>query len=47
MVDPGNLVRAGQIVLTTIVSMDPMYAYFDIDERHRVETAAFSAREVE
>jgi RND family efflux transporter MFP subunit len=33
MVDPGNLVRADQTVLTTIVSMDPIYAYFDIDER--------------
>jgi RND family efflux transporter MFP subunit len=33
MVDPGNLVRADETVLTTIVSMDPMYAYFDIDER--------------
>ena len=33
MVDPGNLVRADQTVLTTIVSVDPIYAYFDIDER--------------
>ena len=33
MVDPGNLVRADETVLTTIVSMDPIYAYFDIDER--------------
>jgi RND family efflux transporter MFP subunit len=33
MVDPGNLVRADETVLTTIVSMNPIYAYFDIDER--------------
>jgi RND family efflux transporter MFP subunit len=32
----GNLVQAsptGSAVLTTIVSMDPMYVYFDLDER--------------
>ncbi|MGW8258049.1 MAG: efflux RND transporter periplasmic adaptor subunit, partial [Thermoguttaceae bacterium] len=32
----GNLVQAGaggSAVLTTIVSMDPMYVYFDVDER--------------
>ncbi|HEY4308680.1 MAG TPA: efflux RND transporter periplasmic adaptor subunit [Pirellulales bacterium] len=33
MVDPGNLVRADETVLTTIVSIHPIYAYFDIDER--------------
>ena len=33
MVDPGNLVKADETVLTTVVSMDPIYAYFDIDER--------------
>jgi len=33
MVDPGNLVRADDTLLTTIVSLDPMYLYFDIDER--------------
>jgi RND family efflux transporter MFP subunit len=35
----GNLVQAGDLtggtLLTTIVSVDPMYAYFDVDE-HRV-----------
>ncbi len=30
---PGNLAVANQTVLTTIVSMDPMYALFDIDQR--------------
>ena len=33
MVDPGNLVKADDTLLTTIVSLDPMYVYFDIDER--------------
>lgn len=33
LVDPGNLVRADETILTTIVSLDPIYAYFDIDER--------------
>jgi RND family efflux transporter MFP subunit len=33
LVDPGNLVRADETILTTIVSQDPMYVYFDIDER--------------
>ena len=33
MVDPGNLVQADTTPLTTIVSMDPIYAYFDVDER--------------
>jgi RND family efflux transporter MFP subunit len=33
MVDPGNLVTADQTQLTSIVALDPMYVYFDIDER--------------
>lgn len=33
MVDPGNLVQADTTPLTTVVSIDPIYAYFDIDER--------------
>jgi membrane fusion protein, multidrug efflux system len=33
LVDPGNLVKADETPLTTIVSLDPMYIYFDIDER--------------
>jgi RND family efflux transporter MFP subunit len=33
MIDPGNLVKADDTVLTTIVSLDPVYAYFDLDER--------------
>jgi RND family efflux transporter MFP subunit len=32
-IDPGNLVKADDTILTTIVSLDPIYAYFDLDER--------------
>lgn len=32
-IDPGNLVKADETALTTIVSLDPIYAYFDLDER--------------
>jgi RND family efflux transporter MFP subunit len=32
LVTRGNLVVADQTVLTTLVSQDPMYAYFDVDE---------------
>jgi len=32
LITPGNLVNADATVLTDIVSIDPMYAYFDIDE---------------
>jgi RND family efflux transporter MFP subunit len=33
LIDPGNMVQADQTPLTTIVKLDPMYAYFDVDER--------------
>ena len=33
MVDAGNLVQADMTPLTSIVSLDPIYVYFDIDER--------------
>ena len=33
LVDEGNLVKADDTVLTTIVTTDPMYVYFDVDER--------------
>ncbi len=32
-IDPGNMVKADETALTTIVSLDPIYAYFDLDER--------------
>jgi RND family efflux transporter MFP subunit len=33
LVDPGNLVVADTTILTTLVTEDPLYAYFDVDER--------------
>ena len=36
-VDPGNLITADNTVLTTIVTEDRMYAYFDVDERTYLE----------
>jgi RND family efflux transporter MFP subunit len=33
MIDPGNMVKADETALTTVVSLDPIYAYFDVDER--------------
>lgn len=32
-IDVGNLVKADETSLTTIVTQDPMFAYFDVDER--------------
>jgi RND family efflux transporter MFP subunit len=37
LITEGNLVSADTTALTTIVSLDPMYAYFDIDERTLLE----------
>ncbi|MBC8115360.1 MAG: efflux RND transporter periplasmic adaptor subunit [Candidatus Saccharimonas sp.] len=33
LITVGNLVAADSTMLTTIVSLDPIYAYFDVDER--------------
>ncbi len=33
LVDPGNLVKADETILAVVVVADPMYVYFDIDER--------------
>jgi RND family efflux transporter MFP subunit len=33
LVDPGNTVKADETSLTWIVNYDPMYVYFDVDER--------------
>jgi RND family efflux transporter MFP subunit len=32
MIDPWNMVKADETPLTTIVSLEPIYAYFDVDE---------------
>jgi RND family efflux transporter MFP subunit len=36
-IDPGNLVKADDTSLTSIVSLDPIYATFDLDERSLLE----------
>jgi membrane fusion protein, multidrug efflux system len=33
LIDEGNLITMNSTLLTTIVSTDPMYVYFDVDER--------------
>jgi RND family efflux transporter MFP subunit len=33
LIDPGNIVRADDTRLANLVSTDPVYAYFDLDER--------------
>ena len=33
LVDPGNLIRADDTILTTLVALDRLYATFDVDER--------------
>jgi RND family efflux transporter MFP subunit len=33
LVDPGNLVTADTTIIATIVTVDPIYVYFDMDER--------------
>ncbi|MFO1064388.1 MAG: efflux RND transporter periplasmic adaptor subunit [Pirellulales bacterium] len=53
LVTPGNLITADQTLLTSVVSQDPIYAYFNVDEssaldyRRRVrEALVSSARDV-
>jgi multidrug efflux system membrane fusion protein len=33
MVDPGNLIKADDTQLTSVVSLDPLYVYFDVHEQ--------------
>ncbi|HKM53557.1 MAG TPA: efflux RND transporter periplasmic adaptor subunit [Isosphaeraceae bacterium] len=33
LVDPGNLIKADDTLMTTIVSKDPLYVYFDVHEQ--------------
>ena len=44
LISPGNLVQADQTMLTTIVAMDPIDFYFDVDER-RLLSYAETARQ--
>ncbi len=49
MVDPGSLVKADSTVLTSIVSLDPIYVYFDVHEqtmlriKHLIQAGKISA----
>jgi RND family efflux transporter MFP subunit len=38
-IDPGNLVKADDTMLTTLVLDDPVYVYFDVDERTYLDLA--------
>ena len=38
MIDPWNMVKAEETPLTTVVSLDQMYAYFDVDEATALRT---------
>src|SRR3546814_2235697 len=40
----GNYVTAGQTVLTSVVSVDPIYVYFDGDERSYLKYTAQASR---
>jgi membrane fusion protein, multidrug efflux system len=42
--DPGNLAKADDTLLTTIVAEDPMYAYFDVDERTYLDLVGGAVR---
>jgi RND family efflux transporter MFP subunit len=44
-VDPGNMVKADDTILTRVVTIDPMYAYFDIDERTFLRIQDFLGQE--
>ncbi len=37
LVDPGNLIKADDTILTSIVTQDPMYVYFDVDEQNMLK----------
>jgi RND family efflux transporter MFP subunit len=41
MIDPGNMVKADETALTYIANLDPMYAYFDVDERTYLRLSRF------
>jgi RND family efflux transporter MFP subunit len=43
-VDPGNLVNADTTLLTSLVTVNPLYAYFDVDERTYLDLTGVAAR---
>jgi RND family efflux transporter MFP subunit len=45
-VDPGNLVNADNTVLTTVVTENPVYAYFDVDERTYLDLMESAPKDV-
>ena len=45
LVTEGNLVNANETLLTTIVSLDPIYFYFDVDERSFLAYSRMQAQE--
>lgn len=47
LVDPGNLVKADDTILTTLVADDPVYAYFDVDERTYLDLTGHKPRKSE
>jgi RND family efflux transporter MFP subunit len=47
LIDPWNMVQAGVTPLTTIVSLDRMYAYFDIDEGSAMKLRRLRERKVD
>jgi RND family efflux transporter MFP subunit len=44
LVTPGNLVRADDTILATLIAVDPLHAYFDIDERTLLRIRRLAAR---
>jgi RND family efflux transporter MFP subunit len=44
MVDRGNMVKADDTVLTRIITLDRLYAYFDVDERTYLRAKDFLER---
>jgi membrane fusion protein, multidrug efflux system len=42
--DVGNLVKADDTPLTTLVTLDPMYAYFDLDEQTLLRLRRFALK---
>ncbi len=46
LVDPGNLVNADSTLLTSLVTINPVYAYFDVDERTYLELQKRSTKRV-
>jgi RND family efflux transporter MFP subunit len=43
--DVGNLVKADDTPLTTLVTLDPMYAYFDLDEQTLLRLRRFALKD--